>query len=244
MIKIFGYECRRLLGGKAFLGMTAVTLWYAIQILRGEVIWGIADTAPFSPWSFGYYLAALLPFLCAAGLLLLAGFYTLCVRQTMALIQATPMPLWKYTLMRCGVVVLGLGLLSLCVVGMGVLFLRNLFGAVSMDGYVTAAALTLLPLPILVLGLGATIGRSKAVERWGTAPLYALAVLLLLLPALPGAWELTGLSFFRDYPAVLGVLDPPLQIPLSLWIGRGAMLLAGLGLFGLGGDIKKWMSPK
>lgn len=234
MLKLFSYECRRVLGGKAFLGLAAVTLWYARQTLHGEVIWGVANTAPFSPWSFGYYLAALLPLLCAAGLLLMARFYTKPARQTLALVRAAPLPPWKYALVRCGAVALGLGALSLCVAGMGVLFLRKLFGAVPMDGFVPVAAFTLLPLPVLALGLGAATGRSAAGERWGAAPLYGLAGLLFLLPALPGAWEPTGLAFFQNYPAVLGVLDPPLQIPLSLWLGRAAMLLAGMGMLGIG----------
>lgn len=228
MLKIYGYECRRLLGGKAFLGMAAVTLWYALQLLRGTVIWGIAHTAPFSPWSFGYYLAALLPFLCGVGLLLLTGFFEPSAQQTLILVRATPIPPWQYALARCGVVASGLGLAGMCVVGMGVLFMENLFGPVPLAGYGQVAVLTLLPLPVLVLGLGMALG------NWGTAPLYGLAAVLFLLPGLSGRWEPTGLVFFREFPAALGILDPPLQIPPSLWWSRALVLLTGLLLLGVG----------
>lgn len=228
MLKIFGYECRRLLGGKVFLSMAAVTLWTALQTLRGAVIWGIAGTAPFSPWSFGYYLAALLPYLCGAGLLLLAGFYTKPARQTAPLVQAAPLAPWRYALARCGAVALGLGLLCLCVAAMGVVFLRNLFGPVSLSGFGSVAALLLLPLPVLALGLGTVLG------RWGAAALYGLAAGLLLLPALPTGSDLTQLRFFQDFPASLGILDPALQLPPQLLWTQGAILLAGLCLLTLG----------
>lgn len=226
MFKLFVYECRRLLGGKAFLGIAVATLWYAHQMLWDTVIWGVADTAPFSPWSFGYYLTVLLPFLCGAGLLLLAGSSTRSAQQTMALVQASPMPAWQYGLVRCGTVALGLGLLCLCVTGMGLLFLNTLFGSISLDGFGQVAVWSLLPLPMLVLGLGTVL------SRWGAPPLYGLTALLFLLTQRDTGWDLWGRSFFQDHPVTLGILDPPLQIPLPLWLGRTGILLAGLALLG------------
>lgn len=228
MLKLFGYECRRLLCGKAFLWLALVTLWYARQTLRGEIIWGVSDTAPFSPWSFGYYLAVLLPFLTAAGLLLLAGFYTKPARAASALTQATPFSPRKYALARCGAVALGLGLLCLCVAAMGIFFFLRLFGIVPMRGFGQVAILTLLPLPVLALGLGTVLGRR------GTVPVYGLAALSLLTPLLPAAWEPTGATFFSSFPAALGVLDPPLQIPAAQWALRAGMVLVGLLLLGIG----------
>lgn len=253
MLKIFCYECRRLLGGKAFLGMSAVTLWTAYQTLRGQIIWGVADTAPFSAWSFGYYLAVLLPYISAAGLLLLTGFFTKSARQTEVLTQATTMKAWQYALVRCGAVALGQVLLSVCVAGMGIAFFISLFGAVPMQGFGQVVCLTLLPLPVLALGLGTVLGRR------GVALLYALAAAMFLLPSLfsmvaalgtSGAfnvaamWEPTGLAFFRGFPAALGVLDPPLRVPVAVWIARLCLLLAGAGLLTAGAWEKKWRASK
>lgn len=61
MAKIFGYECRRLLWNKFFLGLLAVLLFYGWQVLDWVTILGVSHTAPFSPWSFGDYLCRLLP---------------------------------------------------------------------------------------------------------------------------------------------------------------------------------------
>ena len=63
MIKIFAYECRRLLWNKFFFGLLAVTFFYGWQVLNGTTILGVSRTAPFSPWSFGDYLSRMLPLL-------------------------------------------------------------------------------------------------------------------------------------------------------------------------------------
>lgn len=63
MVKIFRYECKRLLWNKFFFGILAVTLFYGWQVLTGASILGVSHTAPFSPWTFGDYLSRLLPLL-------------------------------------------------------------------------------------------------------------------------------------------------------------------------------------
>ena len=57
MVKIFYYELRRLLGNRFTVGLLLVALLYGYWTMRGEILLGIANTAPFSPWSFGAYLA-------------------------------------------------------------------------------------------------------------------------------------------------------------------------------------------
>lgn len=61
MVKIFRYECKRLLWNKFFFGILAVTLFYGWQVLTGASILGVSHTAPFSPWTFGDYLSRLPP---------------------------------------------------------------------------------------------------------------------------------------------------------------------------------------
>ena len=61
MFKIYYYELRRLLVNKFFLCLLLITAFYSYQTMSGEIILGIADTAPFSGWSYGVYLAKVLP---------------------------------------------------------------------------------------------------------------------------------------------------------------------------------------
>lgn len=68
MNKIFRYELRRLLWNKLFFGILLVSLGYGWLTLTGSVVRGVAHTAPFSPWSFGYYLSQALPLICLGDL--------------------------------------------------------------------------------------------------------------------------------------------------------------------------------
>ena len=65
MIKIFRYECQRLLWKKFFFGLLLVLLFYGWQVLNQGTLFGVAHTAPFSPWSFGDYLSRMTPLLCS-----------------------------------------------------------------------------------------------------------------------------------------------------------------------------------
>ena len=59
--KIFRYELRRVVFSKPFLFITALTLIYALYLLKTDILFGYADTAPFSAWSFLAYLSICTP---------------------------------------------------------------------------------------------------------------------------------------------------------------------------------------
>ena len=90
MAKIFGYECRRLLWNKFFLGLLAVLLFYGWQVLDRVTILGVSHTAPFSPWSFGDYLCRLLPLMWIGALFFLTFFTSGKARRAAVLTDAAP----------------------------------------------------------------------------------------------------------------------------------------------------------
>ncbi len=74
MSKLFYYELKRLLLRKWNFGFLAVLLFYAFGLMQGEIIMGIANTAPFFPWSFAVYFAKLMPIL-LMGLVCFLSFF-------------------------------------------------------------------------------------------------------------------------------------------------------------------------
>ena len=102
MVKIFRYECKRLLWNKFFFGILAVTLFYGWQVLTGASILGVSHTAPFSPWTFGDYLSRLLP-CCGSVCCSFSPFFTSgAERRAAVLTAATPVRPWQYALARLG----------------------------------------------------------------------------------------------------------------------------------------------
>lgn len=104
MHKIFHYELKRLLWNKFFFGLLVVTLFYAYQVFTGEIILGVAHTAPFSPWSFGCYLSRLLPLLWVGELFFLSFFTAGRERRVAVLTGATPVRPRAYAWTRCAAV--------------------------------------------------------------------------------------------------------------------------------------------
>lgn len=229
MNKIYRYELRRLLGGKIFWCLLAVLVWYSWQTLTGETIRGVANTAPFSPWSFGSYLATVLPFLCLGELFFLTVFTSAKERGTAAVTAATPVDPGRYALVRCGAVLTGTLLLVLAVVGLGLWFYARYFRWTDFATLLAPGLLALLPALTFALGAGWCLGRLRP------ALVYALAAVLFLLPALPlpEALDPIGSGFFTQYPAALGILDPAFSVPAPALAGRLALLLAGLLLTAL-----------
>ena len=98
MHKIFGYECRRLLCNKFFLGLLLVLLFYGWLVLNGVTILGVSHTAPFSPWSFGDYLSRMLPLQWIGTLFFLTFFTSSKARRVAVLTAATQAPPRRYAL--------------------------------------------------------------------------------------------------------------------------------------------------
>ena len=106
-MKIYKYECRRLLWNKFFFGIGLVLLFYGWQVLNRVTILGVSRTAPFSPWSFGDYLSRILPLLWAGALFFLSFFTSVRAKRADILTDATPVTQWKYGLARCGAAMTG-----------------------------------------------------------------------------------------------------------------------------------------
>ena len=230
MNKIFGYELRRALWNKGFFGLALVTLWYAWQLLNGTIILGVANTAPFSPWSFGAYVARLLPLLSIMLLFLLWNISAEKTRGLELLANATPMKPGAYLLIKCAAAVAAWLLLALLAVLLGLGFLGTLFGAaVDCGSLLPPIALTLAPPLLFFLGLGLLAGR---VRPWLLFILMAAALGAGYLPLSPAA-DLYGASLFMDYPLSLGVLDPTFSVPPAVIVGKIVYLTIGVILLAL-----------
>lgn len=230
MRKIFRYELRRAVCNKFFLGLFVVNLYFGWQTLNSEVIRGVAHTAPFSPWSFGYYLAQVLPLLSIALLFFLWGIFSKEARRICPLTAATPTDAGTYLMVKCAAVGIAWLLLSLSVCALGIGFLISLFGAsVSLGSLILPTLVTLLPALALVLGLGMIAGHVHS------ALLFVLMPIVLILNLMPIAmeWGLFGATLFSEYPLTMEILDPAFALPSAAWAAKGIFFVVGVGLMAL-----------
>lgn len=235
MNKIFQYELRRLLWNKLFFGILLVALGYGWLTLAGSVIRGIAHTAPFSPWSFGYYLSQTLPLICLGELFFLAFFSSKEERLLRPLTEATPVRQRQYMALRCGAVLTVTILLCLCVTVLAVGFYASLFGWMNYGELFLPALLTLLPPILFCMGAGLVLSQIHP------ALIYALmaAVFFLSVVPLPPALSFSLNTFFSQYPLTVGTLDPAFSVPANVAASKIIVALAGLALSSFATNRKK-----
>lgn len=223
MARVFLYELRRQVINKFFVGLLAVCLFVSWMTLNTSVIQGIANTAPFSPWSFGYYMAQILPLLMVALLFTLWNVFSPTVRRLEVLTDATAVDQRTYTALKCGAALVSWLIILICTILLGLAFLVGLFGnAVSVGTLLLPCVVTVLPAMLFFFGAGLLAGGLKT---WQSVAVIGLAVVASLLPFEGG---LFGGGFYGQYPFTLGVLDPPFSMPGMLIVVKALFAVAGM----------------
>ena len=226
MIKIFQYECKRLLWNKFFFGLLLILLFYGWQVLNSVTILGVSHTAPFSPWSFGDYLSRMLPLLWIGTLFFLTFYTSPKARRAAVLMDATPMPSRQYALVRCAAALTGGVLLSLLCMGEAAVFYGRMFHWYGWGSLLLPALATLLPALVFALGSGWLLGQ---IRPWLVYVWMAVPFLCMALP-LPDALGIWNGHFFSKYPLALGTLDPAFSMPAAVLIVQCILLAAGIVL--------------
>ena len=226
MIKIFQYECKRLLWNKFFFGLLLVILFYGWQVLNSVTILGVSHTAPFSPWSFGDYLSRMIPLLWIGVLFFLTFFTSGKVRRVTVLTDATPVVPGRYVLARCAAALVGTGLLALVCLIEAAIFYGRYFDWYGWDELALPALVTLIPPLMLALGSGWLLGRIRSylIYAWMLVPFV-----LMVLP-LPEFLGLLNGSIFMDRPLTFDILDPTFSLSIGTIVTQCVLFLIGIAL--------------
>lgn len=226
MIRLFKYELSRLLLNKFFLVLLIISAVYSRQIMCGDIIRGVSNTAPFSGWSYGAYLAKVLPILLVALLFFISLLYSKQERNVQALTKATPIDPFRFQMLRCGTIIIAFILISAVPIGYSLWFYGVNFHFTNFRSFALPTVITLLPAMLFVFGVGMLGGRCHQ------SIIFALMAVIILLNYihLPYAFDLFGESFFENYPLSLGIVEPPFSIPITLLIGKFIYGLLGLAM--------------
>lgn len=233
MIKILLYELKRLLLNKFFFALLAVTSFYCYQALSGEIILGVAGTAPFSKWSYGFYLARILPLMLITLLFFVTFLYSKKEKQVQVLTGATPIDTHLYGFIKSLAIMVGFLLISVVVVAISFVFYGSVFRYTEFSGFFIPILMAFIPAMFFVMGLGFVFGRIHP----GLLYVLMLAMLLLSFITLPYGIDLIGNSFFQNYPQTLplGVDgEPAFTVPAIVWGGKILYSIAGIILISYG----------
>lgn len=236
MIKIYRYELKRLLFNKFFLGLLVITGLYSYQILSGDIIQGTANTAPFSRWSYGAYLADVLPLLLITLLFFITFLYSKKEKKVANLTSAMPINPLHYGLVRCLAIITGFIGIAAAIILVSFVFYARVFQFTSFGDYMLPIVFTLLPAMLFTLGVGLLAGRLHA----GLLYVFMLLLLVAGQVPLPNALDLFGSHFYQSVPSTLPLGtdgEPAFTISVAAWIGKAlytamGLLLSWLGMMG------------
>jgi hypothetical protein len=213
------YELKRLILNKFFFALLAVTVLYSYQILSGDIIVGIAYTAPYSGWSYGMYLADVLPLLLITLLFFITFLYSNQEKRVKQLTLATPVSPLKYAVVKCSAMAIGYFVISLSVIALSMIFYGVIFEFYGFTAFLVPMLITLIPSMLFIFGVGLLAGSVQS------NLLYVLMLFVLLIGyiPLPPFADLYGGHLFSTYPLKLPVgLDgePLFSLPVSFLLGR------------------------
>lgn len=233
MTKLFKYELRRLLINKFFLGLLVIAALYSKHLLETVVILGVSNTAPFSGWSYGMFLAKILPILLIALLFFVSFLYSKQEQGMSILRNATPINLRVLILLRCSAMIIGFFLIAVIPIGFSLWFYANNFHFTNFSSFILPILITLLPSMLFILGLGIIAGRLHP------ALLYVLMLFMLLFDYLPMPYiiDLFGSNFFQSFPLTLPLGadgEPAFVVPVVVWAGKVVYSVIGIVLTILG----------
>ncbi len=227
MNKIFRYELKRLLWNKFFIALLIINGLYAWYLLSTDIIAGVAYTAPFSPWSFGAYVAKTMPISILTLLFFLTFYHSKKEKQVEVLTTATPVNPIHYTLVRCSTVAICFLIINVLVIGLSVYFYISYFDYRNFTLFIIPALMILLPCFVFAIGLGNLAGRIHL------GVLYALMPITLIIgfAGINSPLDFFGAGYFSNYPISLPLGadgEPAFIVGTGFLIARMMYLMIGM----------------
>ncbi|MBC2396405.1 hypothetical protein [Clostridium tetanomorphum] len=235
MSRLFKYELKRLLVNKFFLSLLIISILYSRQVMCKDIILGVANTAPFSGWSYGAYLAKVLPILLVALLFFISFLYSKQEKSVQALTKATPIDPLRFQMLRCGAIMVAFSLIFAVPIVYSLWFYGANFHFTNFGSLALPTVITLLPSMLFVFGAGMLGGQCHQ------AIIFVLIVVIILINyfPLPYAFDLFGVNFFTNYPIHLGTVEPAFFIPTTVLIGKFIYGLLGIAMMFIASIPKK-----
>lgn len=225
--RILKYELRRLIWNKIFIGLLFINGVYSWYILSTDTIKGTAYTAPFSQWSFGTYLASVMPLAVLTMLFLVSIYYSKQEKQVEVLTTATPINPIHYALVRSGVIAIGFLIICMVLFGLSLFFYISVFNYWDFTPFILPTLMILLPCFFFSLGVGYIAGRIHP------RLLYVLMLVALIIgfAGNGGDFDFFGHGYFSSYPLTLPIGsngEPAFVVSAGFGIARVLYLVVGV----------------
>lgn len=159
MNKIFYYELKRTLNDKLFWLIFGITSIYACQIFVTDILEGISYTAPFSSWSYGFFLSKIVPFICIACFLRVSKNYGKKETENVRLIYTKNKYTKNYMNVKLCANLTAMIIILICLVLLSFIFYASIFHFFKFGDYISIILFTTIPPLIFTLGISYVLFR-------------------------------------------------------------------------------------
>lgn len=230
MIKIFGYELKRILVSWLFFAMLVANGVFAWFVLSTEIIMGIAYTAPFSVWSYCAYIGKTMLIAMITVLLMLAGYYGKKQKRVEILTLATPIKPAQQLIIRTAVLGVCFAILCIEAAVLAAVFYSSLFHYTSFGIYIMPSVLLVVSCFVFAIGLGHLAGR----VHQGLVYMLLAILFIIGIGGITNDFDLFGSGYFSTYPLSLPTdgSGEVLYVMDGAWVAaRLVYLVVGILLF-------------
>jgi hypothetical protein len=157
--KIFSYELKRTIFSKSYAFLALLIGIYSVYILKTSVLRGFADTAPFSEWSFMYYLFSIIPFLLTILLFYISRLFSPYEKNVMRITSSMPFSSSLYFFIKLIVAAFTFLFAAFLAIIASFIFYGKVFNYFNFKIFITCIGLVLIPNLLLIQGLGIWVSR-------------------------------------------------------------------------------------
>lgn len=212
MFKIMLYEIRRFVFSKIYAALLAITLVFSYYILSNNIIMGTDFTAPFSKWSYSFYLCSVLPFLVVAILFFCTYVFSKKEYAVRTITLTTRMTSTVYYLSKAAAILLAYLITLGLVILLSFIFYASVFSFWSFQDFLDPILCFSLAPSLFFLGLGILAGFING------ALIYAVMIASFILGSIGGLLGNIGLfckKLLQDRPSSIAA-DASGEVPFIL----------------------------
>lgn len=230
---MFFYDLKMAVNSKVFIGFLLAAVVFSYSLMRNLTVLGIANTAPFSKWSYSSFLCSLNAIILPLLLLLCTRVYDKKELRVRPLISSTQLSSFRYYLIKGSAAFATFIISALAAIAVSFAFYAFVFRFGDFGSLMLPVLFFLLPPAILIFGLGMLLGNID--ERLIYVLIPAAFLLSIVKLNLPVWVDLFCGYLITNYPVKVMSMTSDgtaaFMFPEGFVLSRCLLILVGLAAF-------------
>lgn len=230
--RLLKYELKRLIFTKKYFYLILILGMFTYDILMRLVIDGFYGTAPFSQWSYTFFVTAISPFLSILLVLLYTTVFDEKELRVRKIIYSLPVPQFKYYIIKFSAITISYIAAALLPIAMSFIYYSVIFDYRVFGSFVKPIILFLIPAFVFVSGLCMILGKINVKLLYGLIPILFLVQFNFKIPV----WiDIFGNNFLNNdgWAKIITCKQEivPYSIPNDFINSRLLFVILGITLF-------------